>query len=106
MSVRLLLASSSMTRRTTQRRWTLLAAVALAAAAIAAPSAGAAPDQPAVAAAGSYPLHTSGRWILDSQGKRVKLASVNWDGAESPEYVVGGLDRRTVGQIAQWIKSN
>lgn len=58
------------------------------------------------AAAATYPLHTSERWILDSSGKRVKLASVNWDGAESPEYVVAGLDRAKLGDIAHWIKTN
>jgi endoglucanase len=51
-------------------------------------------------------LHTSGRWIVDSSGQRVKLASVNWDGAESPEHVVAGLDRVKLGDIAHWIKVN
>lgn len=57
-------------------------------------------------AAANYPLHTSGRWIVDSSGKRVKLASVNWDGAESPEHVVAGLDRAKLPEIARWIKAN
>lgn len=64
------------------------------------------PEAPRVAPGMSYPLHTSGRWILDSSGKRVKLASANWGGAESPEYVVGGLDRAKLGDIAHWIKAN
>lgn len=58
------------------------------------------------APAAAYPLHTSDRWILDSSGERVKLASVNWDGAESPEYVVTGLDHAKLADIAHWIKAN
>ena len=54
----------------------------------------------------NYPLHTSGRWIENSQGQRVKLASVNWDGFESKEFVVGGLEHQTIGDIANWIASN
>ena len=30
----------------------------------------------------SLPLRTSGRWIVDREGHRVKLACVNWAGAE------------------------
>jgi endoglucanase len=59
-------------------------------------------EAPPSATAG--PLHTSGRWIVDESGKRVKLASVNWDGFESPEHVVGGLDHATLGSIVCWIK--
>jgi hypothetical protein len=54
----------------------------------------------------SYPLHTSSRWIENAQGHRVKLASVNWDGFESPQMVVGGLDHKTIDQIASWIAAN
>jgi hypothetical protein len=50
------------------------------------------------------PLHTQGRWIVDRRGKRVKLASVNWFGAESAEFVVGGLDRQPLSEIARLIK--
>src|SRR5437763_16269581 len=39
----------------------------------------------------AFPLHTRGAFIVDSRGKRVKLSLVNWYGAESPDYVVGGL---------------
>lgn len=41
----------------------------------------------------SPPFHTSGRYIVDSDGQRVKLAAVNWYGAEEKDYVVAGLDR-------------
>ena len=42
----------------------------------------------------------------DAAGRRVRLLAVNWYGAESPEYVVGGLDRRSLSWIAAWIKAN
>ncbi|HEX3731475.1 MAG TPA: cellulase family glycosylhydrolase, partial [Mycobacteriales bacterium] len=50
-----------------------------------------------------FPLSTQDRWIVDAHGKRVKLASVNWYGAESPEYAVGGLDKASLGSIVTWI---
>jgi endoglucanase len=50
------------------------------------------------------PLHTQGRWIVDRRGKRLKLASVNWFGAESAEFVVGGLDRQRLPELARLIK--
>ncbi|MGH3427386.1 MAG: glycoside hydrolase family 5 protein [Mycobacteriales bacterium] len=51
----------------------------------------------------AFPLSTQGRWIVDAHGKRVKLASVNWFGAESPEFVVGGLDKASLSYITTWI---
>jgi endoglucanase len=71
----------------------------------------AAPAQPAPASPGlarppaspttgiTFPLHTSGASIVDSTGKTVKLDLVNWYGAESPDYVVGGLAYQPVSQI-------
>ena len=50
------------------------------------------------------PLHTQGRWIVDRRGDRVKLASVNWFGAESAEFVVGGLDKQPLSRIVRLIK--
>jgi endoglucanase len=50
------------------------------------------------------PLHTEGRWIVDRHGQHVKLASVNWFGAESAEFVVGGLDRQPLSRIARTIR--
>jgi endoglucanase len=41
---------------------------------------------------------------VDRAGDRVKLASVNWYGAESPEFVVGGLDRQPLSRIVALIK--
>ena len=48
----------------------------------------------------ALPLHTSGRWILDAHGRRVKLAGVNWYGAESLDRVPGGLQCQSVDAIA------
>ncbi|CAK9019073.1 4-beta-glucanase E1) (Endocellulase E1) [Durusdinium trenchii] len=44
---------------------------------------------------------TSGRWIVDQQGLRVKLACVNWAGAEVKDGVVGGLHLRSAYSIAK-----
>jgi len=48
------------------------------------------------------PLVTSGRWIVESQNhkQRIKLASVNWYGAEEADFVPGGLDCQSIGTIA------
>ena len=48
----------------------------------------------AAAAPAGASLHTKGRFIVDRDGHRVKLASVNWFGGESGEFVVGGLDKQ------------
>jgi endoglucanase len=50
------------------------------------------------------PLHTQGRWIVERHGHHVKLAGVNWFGAESAEFVVGGLDKQPLSQIARTIR--
>src|SRR5690349_16112695 len=39
----------------------------------------------------ALPLRTSGRFIVDANGKRFKLASANWYGAEERDFVVAGL---------------
>ncbi|MGH3546460.1 MAG: hypothetical protein ACRDPW_11145 [Mycobacteriales bacterium] len=54
----------------------------------------------------AMPLRTQGRWIVDSGGKRVKLASANWYGAESPEHVVGGLDQAALASIPRWLREH
>ena len=54
--------------------------------------------------AAKVPLQTDGRWIVDRRGERVKLASVNWFGAESAEFVVGGLDKQPLPEIARLIR--
>ncbi|EJP66586.1 cellulase-like protein [Beauveria bassiana ARSEF 2860] len=73
----------------------LSAALSLALPALAA---AAAVDKPAV------PLHSSSRWILDRDNRRVKLRCVNWAGhleANLPE----GLHKQPVSRLADWIAS-
>jgi endoglucanase len=53
----------------------------------------------------TFPLHTSGASIVDAAGKAVKLKLVNWYGAESPDYVVGGLKYQPVTAIINEIVS-
>jgi len=54
----------------------------------------------------AVPLLTSGRFIVDANGRRVRLAGVNWAGAEEDGMVAAGLDYRhrndIAGQIAGW----
>lgn len=57
------------------------------------------------AATPAFPLHTSGRFIVDSNGTRVYLNGVNWYGAESTDYVVAGLQTASLQSIVQEIKS-
>ena len=45
------------------------------------------------AAAPQMPLSTSGRYIVDARGRRVRLAGVNWYGAHEDDGVVSGLER-------------
>ena len=66
--------------------------------------------QPAVKAPVSgydpeMPLHTRGRFIVDANDRRVKLASVNWYGASDTHMVPGGLDRAPLTQIVAQIKA-
>jgi endoglucanase len=53
----------------------------------------------------AFPLHTSGRFIVDSNGTRVRLNGVNWYGAESSDFVVAGLQAASLQSIVQQIKS-
>lgn len=53
----------------------------------------------------AVPLHTDGRWIVDANGKRFKLAAVNWYGAEEKDFVVAGLDRQDAFAIAKEIRA-
>src|SRR4029077_17083126 len=46
------------------------------------------------------PLSTSGRFIVDKNGKRVRLAGVNWYGASEDMGVPAGLDRVGRGTLA------
>jgi hypothetical protein len=54
----------------------------------------------AVTAMPPLPLSTSGRWILDARGGRVRLTCANWSGAEEKDFVVGGLDHSHRDEIA------
>jgi endoglucanase len=49
------------------------------------------------------PLHTQGHDILDREGHRVRLTSVNWYGFDQKEFVVGGLDHAPLAAIVQQI---
>lgn len=53
----------------------------------------------------SLPLRTRGRDIVDAEGRRFKLASVNWYGASDELFVAGGLDIQHRNAIANTIKS-
>ncbi|HXI59863.1 MAG TPA: hypothetical protein VNO55_27535, partial [Polyangia bacterium] len=57
-----------------------------------------------VVADGALPLSTCGRWLVDAQGRRVKLAGVNWYGANDVKLVVGGLDKVSLASVAGKIR--
>jgi endoglucanase len=61
------------------------------------------PDEPS-AELPPLPLRTSGRWIVDAEGQRVKLAGVNWYGAESADFVPDGLRYNDLRRIARLIR--
>ncbi len=52
----------------------------------------------------ALPLRTQGRFILDAKGQRLKLAAVNWYGAEEKDYVVAGLDLAPLPELARRIR--
>jgi endoglucanase len=62
-------------------------------------------DSDAAKISSGLPLHTSGQWIVDRNGNRLKLNSVSWYGAEERDYVVAGLERQDIHVIAQRIHS-
>jgi endoglucanase len=49
------------------------------------------------------PLSASGRYIVDADGRRVRLAGVNWYGAHEDDGVVSGLDRTGRVRLARMI---
>jgi endoglucanase len=53
----------------------------------------------------ALPLQVSGRWIVDANGKRFKLAAVDWYGAEEEDHVVAGLDKLPLATIAHEIRA-
>lgn len=52
----------------------------------------------------ALPLHTQSRFIVDAKGQRLKLAAVNWYGAEEKDYVVAGLDQVALDVVARRIR--
>lgn len=52
----------------------------------------------------AYPLHTRAGAIVDRRGAAVALRGVNWFGAESKAFVVGGLDRQPLASIAATVR--
>ncbi|KAI9933081.1 hypothetical protein MW887_007552 [Aspergillus wentii] len=50
------------------------------------------------------PFRTKGRYIVDSQGARVKLTSVNWYGASDVKFIASGLDVQHRDDIATLIR--
>ena len=56
-------------------------------------------------AAPAVPLHTTGPYIVDSNGYRVRLNAVNWYGAEGTDYVVMGLESEPLATIVSEIKA-
>ena len=49
----------------------------------------------------AMPLSTSGRFIVDAHGRRVRLAGVNWYGASEDLGVPAGLDQMNRGTLAE-----
>jgi endoglucanase len=50
----------------------------------------------------NVPLSSSGRWIVDNGGSRVKLRCVNWPGHMEPN-IPEGLNKQGLDYIADWI---
>jgi hypothetical protein len=51
-----------------------------------------------------FPLSTKGMAIVDSRGRRVKLAGGNWSGGHLARHCVGGLDRQSLPFLCSDIK--
>jgi endoglucanase len=51
----------------------------------------------------SPPLRTSGGAIVDGAGRQVRLLAVNWYGAESEDFVVGGLQAQPLAAIVRQV---
>jgi hypothetical protein len=60
---------------------------------------------PDAAATVELPLSTCGRWIVDRNRRRVKLAGVNWYGASDTRLVPGGLDKVSARAVAETVRS-
>lgn len=53
-------------------------------------------------AATNVPLSTTGRWIVDAGGERVKLRCVNWAG-HMETHLPEGLHKQSISYLADWI---
>jgi endoglucanase len=60
---------------------------------------------PSAWAQGAGYWHTSGNKILDSNGAEVRIAGINWYGAETPDYLVHGLWAQDYHTVLNNIKS-
>jgi endoglucanase len=60
---------------------------------------------PSAWAQGTGYWHTSGNKILDSSGTEVRIAGINWYGAETPDYLVHGLWAQDYHTVLNNIKS-
>ena len=60
---------------------------------------------PSARAQGTGYWHTSGNKILDSSGTEVRIAGINWYGAETPDYLVHGLWAQDYHTVLNTIKS-
>ena len=58
----------------------------------------------ASAATPAFPLHTSGQYIVDSNGVRVHLNAFNWYGSEGEDFVVEGIQAQPLNSIVATIK--
>lgn len=52
----------------------------------------------------ALPLSTRGRYIVDRTGRRFKLNGVAWSGAESTDFIVGGLQLEPLAAIVRRIR--
>jgi len=60
---------------------------------------------PSAWAQGTGYWHTSGNKILDSSGTEVRIAGINWYGAETPDFIVHGLWAQDYHTVLNNIKS-
>lgn len=60
---------------------------------------------PSLAAKPAVPLSSTSRWIVDSEGRRLKLRCINWAAHLEPN-IPEGLHRRPVPDLAAWIADN
>lgn len=49
-------------------------------------------------------LHAQGTRVVDAYGQPVRIAGLNWYGAEENDFVVGGLDYRTYASLLQQVR--